>query len=373
MGGSGEAQRACGYAGVSHREREAVALRQPIVSRTREYANAVTRPGEAMNAAISVILVNWNSGEFLRNCIAALDGAAAELGQPLQIICVDNASTDGSLDGLPGESPLVTLVRNGTNRGFAAACNAGAALATADYLLFLNPDTKVERNAIGAALGYLKSRESDGVGIVGIQLVDERGAVARSCAHFPTLGGYVWQIAGLTRFARFAHKGHVMQEWDHLCTRTVDHVTGAFLLMRRTLFETLGGFDESFFVYLEDVDLSLRAQQNGYQSVYYTGARAFHAGGGCSRGAKAKRISYSLESRLIYGAKHFGRRDAFCLSFITVFIEPIARVCFAIVSGSGSALRDTISAYRLLVSRIAQSYREPRANGRRLGRVHVDQ
>jgi GT2 family glycosyltransferase len=128
----------------------------------------------------------------------------------------------------------------------------------------------------------MKQSENADVGICGIQLQDDSGHIARSCARFPSLRIFAMQALGLNTLPWFRSWGMHMLEWDHGKTREVDHVIGAFYLMRRALFESLGGFDERFFVYLEDLDFSLRARKAGWSSVYLATTQAFHAGGGVS-------------------------------------------------------------------------------------------
>jgi len=139
-----------------------------------------------------------------------------------------------------------------------------------------------------------------------------------------------------------------MAEWDHGQTRYVDHVIGAFYLVRRETFNALGGFDERFFVYLEDLDFSLRARQAGWFSVYLVDARAFHAGGGTSRQVKASRLFYSLRSRLLYAFKHFNALAATAVLIATLVMEPLSRSALALARRSRPALNETWAAYGML-------------------------
>ena len=134
----------------------------------------------------------------------------------------------------------------------------------------------------------------------------------------------------------------------HRATRDVDHVIGAFFLIRQALFKHLSGFDERFFVYLEDLDLSLRVHRHGYRSMYLSDAQAFHVGGGTSRQVKAHRLFYSLRSRLLYGFKHFSTHQAWALLLTIVFLEPFTRSFFAILRRSALDLSATLRAYGML-------------------------
>lgn len=159
---------------------------------------------------------------------------------------------------------------------------------------------------------------------------------------------------GLNRLPGLRHLNMHLTDWSHTETRTVDHVIGAFYLLRRSLFNSLRGFDEHFFVYLEDLDLSLRIRQEGYSCIYLTDAQAFHSGGGTSSQVKARRLFYSLRSRLIYGYKHFPRTSAWALLFITLVIEPVSRLALALWKGSKKDVFQTLQAYALLIKSLSE-------------------
>lgn len=299
---------------------------------------------------LDIVLVNWNSGRQLLNAVASIiDHHAGLVGK---VIVVDNNSTDESLEILNQELATVPFclqfVKNSLNKGFGAACNQGAQLCGSEYLLFLNPDAKLFAGSLAAPLAYIKRPENADVGICGVQLVDERQEVARSCARFPGAAAFAAEAVGLCKFPGLRSLGHHMGEWRHSTTRAVDHVIGAFYLIRRPLFESLNGFDERFFVYLEDLDLSLRARQVGWRCVYYAGAQAFHAGGGTSRQIKASRLFYALRSRVLYGFKHFSPPQAWTVLGVTLLLEPISRFFFSLLRGRLSDARDTLRGYAML-------------------------
>ena len=139
---------------------------------------------------------------------------------------------------------------------------------------------------------------------------------------------------------------------------------GAFFLVRRSMFEELGGFDERFFVYLEDLDFSFRARQAVWRSYYLADARAYHKGGGSSEQAKATRMFYSLRSRILYGYKHFGWFSATFLAVGTLFIEPFSRLALAIGLRSGREAKETIKGYAMLWRAMPELFRNMLAGGR---------
>ena len=261
---------------------------------------------------------------------------------------MDNASHDGSADGLDDIGLPLELIRNPTNRGFAAACNQGAQGSTSDYLLFLNPDTRLFGPSLTRPLQFMDQPENQRVGICGVQLVDERGVVVRSCSRFPTPGILLARLLGLSHLFPAGSAPQEMREWDHSESRKVDQVIGACFLIRRPVFEELEGFDERFFVYFEEVDLSYRALRSGWFSFYLADVQAFHKGGGSSDQVKAARLFYSMRSRILYVFKHFSVSAALGLTLGTLIIEPVVRLASLAGRGSVQGVLDTLKGYAML-------------------------
>ncbi|WP_418147100.1 glycosyltransferase family 2 protein [Variovorax paradoxus] len=297
---------------------------------------------------IDIVLVNWNSGNQLGDAILSISENHEDLVG--SVIVVDNNSSDDSLAVLENGDisfPFsLRVIRNLKNMGFACACNQGAQCGRSEYVLFLNPDAKLFPGSLSISHDRMSGNEYSSTGICGVQLIDLAGKTSRSCARFPTALGFMAHALALNRI--FPKTSHHMAEWDHAQTRYVDHVIGAFFLVRRTLYESLQGFDERFFVYLEDVDFSYRAHRAGWSSVYLTDARAFHAGGGTSNQVKAQRLFYSLRSRLLYAFKHFSFLSAVGVLLVTLLIEPFSRSAFALARGSAAGFKETWRAYGLL-------------------------
>lgn len=299
-------------------------------------------------SVVDIIIVNWNAGSLLWDCVRSIEEAGQAGFEFDQVVIVDNCSTDGSLDGLASGTLSLKIIRNTENKGFAAACNQGAQGSRADYMLFLNPDTRLFADSLSVPLAFMEAAQNQSVGICGIQLIDEHEKVSRSCARFPTPLMFFSKIFGLDRlFPRF-FKSHFMAEWGHGENRGVDHVIGAFFLLRRCLFVQLNGFDERFFVYLEDLDFSLRARKLGWASYYLADARAYHKGGGTSEQIKARRLFYSLRSRILYGYKHFTPTQATLLLVSTLCFEPLTRLTFNLLQGAFKSANETISGYLML-------------------------
>jgi N-acetylglucosaminyl-diphospho-decaprenol L-rhamnosyltransferase len=301
-----------------------------------------------MNATLDIIIVNWNSGRQLHDCLESIITTNRDSFDLSRVVVIDNASSDGSVEALECMSLPLTVIHNSENRGFAAACNQGAKASTADYLLFLNPDTRLFANSLVKPIQFMQKSKNKKIGICGIQLVDEQGCVSPTCTRFPTPILFFYEMLGLTYLFPKRFSSYFMNQWEHTNSREVDHVIGAFYLVRRPVFESLRGFDEDFFVYLEDLDFSYRAHQIGWSSYYLADAQAYHKGGGTSEQVKALRLFYSLCSRILYGYKHFSWWSATSLMLGVLFLEPLARISFAIINGSFVQLQDTIKGYARL-------------------------
>jgi GT2 family glycosyltransferase len=261
------------------------------------------------------------------------------------VVVVDNASWDQSIAEITNLDLPLTIIYNPVNLGFGAACNIGAKNSRADFLLFLNPDTRLFEDSLSRPLAFMTQPRSRRMGIVGVQLLDEYGQISRSCTRFPTPAHFLAKSLGLDRLFPRLFPSHFMTEWDHYDSRNVDHVMGAFFLVRHALFEMLGGFDERFFVYLEDLDFSLRAWQSGWSSFYIAEVQAYHRGGGTSEQVKALRLSYSIHSRVLYSYKHFSWAAATGLLLVTLLLEPLARLGFSVTKGSLVEAKETIHGY----------------------------
>ena len=301
-----------------------------------------------MIPSLAIVIVNWNSGCQLRQCLASIAEVASRDGVQVKLTVVDNASTDHSAESL-GEYPFpLAVLREKTNLGFAVACNLGARETRAEYLLFLNPDTRLLPGSLCDPLLFLRTAGHERVGIVGIGLVDEEGRVQRTCSRFPSPSRIVVSALGLDRVFPGSFEGQRMIEWDHEEARAVDQVMGAFFLVRAAIFDQLEGFDERFFVYFEEVDFSLRADRAGWTSFYLPTAQAFHRGGGTTNHIKAHRLYYSLQSRILYAFKHFGTLSVALVVAVTLLVEPLTRLVYAASQRSLEHMKETLLAYSLL-------------------------
>lgn len=234
-----------------------------------------------MSAVISTIIVNYNAGALLRRCVDSL------LNCPLgiEIIVVDNASVDGSLDTLAG-LPGVQKILNPVNVGFAAACNVGARAATAPFILFLNPDCYFNPGTLDTLLEAMRADER--VGMAGGLLVNLDGTEqAGGRRAVPTPWRSFVRAFGLARFSdrwpRLFYDFHLHEELLPAQPTEVEAISGACMLVRREAMQDVGEWDEGYFLHCEDLDWCMRFRQKGWKILFVPSAKITHALGVCGQ------------------------------------------------------------------------------------------
>jgi GT2 family glycosyltransferase len=236
---------------------------------------------------LSIIIVSHNVKFFLEQCICSVSRAMDRLrdsGRSAEVIVFDNDSSDGSTDYLAIRFPWVTLLRSTHNLGFARANNQACMHAAGQYILFLNPDTILEEQTLEKCIDFLE--QHDHAGALGVRMLDGKGNFLReSVRGFPTSWAAFCKYSGLTnlfpRSRRLA--GYYMGELDKSVDQQVEVLSGACMFVRREVLDRTGGFDERFFMYAEDIDLSYRIRQAGFSNYYCAGARILHFKGESTR------------------------------------------------------------------------------------------
>jgi GT2 family glycosyltransferase len=237
--------------------------------------------GLTKDVELSIILVNWNSFDYLKESLRSVFATMA--GFEYEVIVVDNASSADDAEKIRAEFSRVKLIENRKNLGFAGANNLGVGQSQGEYLLFLNPDTLVAGSAITAMLQALKT--VGGVGIMGCKLMNTDGSVQTSCIQrFPT----IWNQLLDVEFLRLRRPDWKLWGIAPLFVESkqpiaVEVVSGACLLIDRDSFEQAGGFNREYFMYAEDVDLCYQVGKLGRRAYYTGGASVIHHGGGTSR------------------------------------------------------------------------------------------
>lgn len=264
-------------------------------------------------ASVSVIIVNFNVKYFLEQCLFSVRKAGE--GLDLDIRVVDNASTDGSRTYLQHRFPEVTFYWNDRNLGFAAANNQALRDATGQYILFLNPDTILPEDGLRTCIACLDS-EPD-IGALGVRMMDGNGRFLRESRRaFPDPLTALFKLTGMAtlfprspRFARY-HMGHLDPRHSH----DTDVLAGAFMMVRAEVLRQTGGFDEAFFMYGEDIDLSYRIRQAGWRNRYLADCTILHFKGESTRKGSLDYLRMFYGAMAIFARKHYGKRRAGLLS-----------------------------------------------------------
>jgi N-acetylglucosaminyl-diphospho-decaprenol L-rhamnosyltransferase len=251
-------------------------------------------------AEVAVVIVNYQTGSWLGRCLDSLERHA---GSHLDVVVVDNASSDGSAEA--AERPGVRLIRNPTNRYLSPAWNQGARLTEAPFLLFLNPDTEWFAGTVGDLVGV--ARANPRAGIVGPTIRDLAGTMYPSGRTFPTIVdalGHAF-LSPFTRDNPFTRR-HEMGGWDRTTERVVDWVSGCCMLMPRAAYDAVGGFDEGFPLYGEELDMASRLREAGWSVLYTPAATVLHEMGVSTGGRRRPHRIVVMQSTSLYRyyAKH---------------------------------------------------------------------
>jgi N-acetylglucosaminyl-diphospho-decaprenol L-rhamnosyltransferase len=256
-----------------------------------------------MEPDLSVVVVNHNAGAYLRRCMESLGSSAGDAR--IEVVVVDNASTDGSPESALEERSDLHLIRNRSNRGFAAAANQGIAATSAPFVLLLNPDAEV----VGGTLASLVkvARERPGAGAIGALVRNPNGSLQPSARRVPRLGealghAFLGPLFPSNRFTR----AYVMAGWDRASEREVEWVSGSAMLIRREALDQVGGLDEGYFMYVEDVDLCTRLRRMGWRVLFSPELEVIHQIGVSTKGQRG-RMAFA-HSRSIY--RYFSKFSA---------------------------------------------------------------
>jgi N-acetylglucosaminyl-diphospho-decaprenol L-rhamnosyltransferase len=256
-------------------------------------------------AEISIIILNWNTRDLLAKCLDSLEQHKGDL--QLEIIVVDNASSDGSQAMLREKYPQVQLIANGQNVGFAKGNNQAMEVARGNYFLLWNSDAFATPGALQALL-HLAEKEPKAA-ITGAQLRNADNSFQASFTPFPNQGREFLILTGLGR-ALFSPVYPSLGPEEEKGPQVVDYVEGACLLVRREAYQEVGGLDEGYFMYAEEVDWCYTMVKHGWQVWYQPEAKVIHLGGASSTGRRTHREADLYRSRVRFFRKHYGSRSA---------------------------------------------------------------
>ena len=275
---------------------------------------------------LSVIILNYNVSNFLEQCVLSVQAAIQNIDA--EIIVIDNNSTDNSCEMMRSRFPTVKLIANNENLGFPKGNNIGVAHAKGDYLCILNPDTVVAEDTFIKVVAFAKSKQD--IGIIGCKLIDGTGNfLPESKRGIPTPFVAFTKITGLYRIfpkSKFFGKYYA----NHLTenqTGKVDILVGAFMVIKRDLYQEIGGFDENCFMYSDDIDLSYMVLQKGKSNYYFHETTVIHYKGEST-------IKDGLYMKRFREAMHFFYKKHFQVSFLFDFFMKIGAFIFSIFKKS---------------------------------------
>jgi len=251
---------------------------------------------------ISVIVISFNGRDFIENCVSSVIDSLE--GNPYELIIIDNASEDGTVEVIKSLFPQVNLIQNEANYGFAKAVNQGLSEARGEYVLILNQDTKIVDRAIVKLAERIKQDAT--IGTIGPRFVGFDGKLQRCGRAFPKYRDLLWEFTGLSRLFP---ESRIFSRWkmgwfDHLTEKEIDQPMGAALMVSGRALNEVGNFDETFGIFFNDVDFCRRIKENGFKNLYYPEAVIMHYVGGSTEKRKPEMILESHRAMYRYFKKY---------------------------------------------------------------------
>lgn len=264
---------------------------------------------------LSIIVVSYNVRELLLNCLESIFTFVK--GISFEIIVIDNASNDGTVNALRDQFPSVRSITNSSNIGFARANNQGFRISRGHFILMLNPDIKIINDSISKMVDIL--RENDSIGILGCKLVNPDGSFQCAGFKFPTF----WQLAktsiiNLSFSPKEKHRSSLVR---------VDWVLGACIMFNKRILDDIGYLDENYFMYGEEKDFCFRTKKKGYQVYCYVGGKVIHYGNQSARKVQSSSFLEFHKSQNRFFAKHYAHPYA-NLCKLMLFLGVLLRLAF---------------------------------------------
>lgn len=296
---------------------------------------------------LSVVIVNYNVRYFLEQCLLSVQRAAH--GIETEVIVVDNNSGDGSVDYIRSKFPTVNVIANKDNPGFSKANNQAIAIAKGKYILILNPDTVVAEDTFQICMQFMESHAD--AGALGVRMVDGKGIfLPESKRALPTPEVAFYKMFGLAsifkhsrRFGRY-HLSYLPETETH----AVDILSGAFMFFRKEVLDQIGYFDETFFMYGEDIDLSYRVLLGGYKNYYLADTTIIHYKGESTKKGSLNYVRVFYQAMIIFARKHFASAGAGIFSFLinmAVVFRALVTLALNVLSSSYLLLIDALISF----------------------------
>lgn len=272
---------------------------------------------------LSVVIVSWNTMKLVLDCLQSLE--RARLGLPTEIILVDNASTDGTVEKVRELYPHAKVIRNEENLGFAKANNVGIGIGSGEYVALVNSDVVVPQGCLEKMVRYMQLHPD--IGMLGPKMILRDGTIGRSCYRFPTVWNWFCNALALNSiFKRSETFGNFeLTNFDYDKIQDVDVLTGWFWMVRRSAIDRVGVLDEQFFMYGEDIDWPKRFHKEGWRVTFYPEAEAIHYCGASSDRAPTRFYVEMNRANLQYFSKHHGATGVVGF-WLAMWIQQMLRV-----------------------------------------------
>jgi hypothetical protein len=276
---------------------------------------------------LSIIIVNYNGKDLTLDCLESIYSRLDNID--FEIIVVDNASKDMSIEAIIEQFPQVAVIRNNENLGFSKANNQGIKIAKGEYVLLLNNDTLLQDGDFNNLISYMDN--NDDVGILGCRINNPDGSLQLSCYKFPSMWEMFTHYSSLTRLFPNSRLFGDYRNWEHNSVREVDFVIGAFFLVKKALFDGIGLLDEDFFLNAEESEYCLRAKKADYKTAFHPGYTIIHIGGATKKNMVKKDIISHIRGTELLIRKHFNLIYFILYKFISFSLSGIRAVIFSLL------------------------------------------
>ena len=302
---------------------------------------------------LSIIIVNWNTREMLRDCLQSVFDTAADI--TFDVWVVDNGSSDDSQQMVRDAFPQVELIANQDNKGFAGANNQALSRAKGRHVLLLNSDTLVHGDVLSASVRYLD--DNPDVGAMGCRVLNTDGTLQITGSQVPSLLNLSLQATGLNRLPGGFFDRFQMVRWDRRDARDLDVIFGGYLMVRRSVIEQVGLLDDAFFFYGEETDWCFRIAKGGWRLVLAPVGEITHFGGGSVKKLNHKRNIMLSEGTIRFHRKHYGWWGGAACWVLLGFFNLSRAIIWSLLGLAGSEkVRDTAQNFRRVVMHFREAW-----------------
>lgn len=296
---------------------------------------------------IDIVIVNYFSSAKINTLLQSIEASSIDK-ELISIIIINNTKEDDLT--ILELSKIYKVIINENNMGFGYACNQALDYCSHEYILLLNPDTLLLPQTL--QVGYDFMEQFLDITVTGVKHRNTDGQLAASYGIFPTLANFTYEITGLSKINSRWFKGALLAPELHSTTsKYVNHVMGAFMMIRKSFIDEFGFMDTRFFVFLEDVDFCKKVWLNKHKVYYNANIEIVHEGGSSSNNIGGKKLCYMLEGKLKYAHKYFSTTAWVTLLLMVLLLEPLMRIIWSIITLNFKKIAETFEGYFLFFKR----------------------